>query len=86
MLIYYTDSFFTLLTTPTFFSRLNTFFINILKKVFFLIPVRFPEGTTLGQCICLYARAGLVAHLWWVGTGAGKKKSIFYGIICLFIP
>ncbi|KAK2420084.1 cytochrome P450 93A3 [Trifolium repens] len=36
--------------------------------------VRFPGGTTLGQCACLYARAGLVAHLWWVGTGAKAKK------------
>ncbi|GAU27143.1 hypothetical protein TSUD_104520 [Trifolium subterraneum] len=25
--------------------------------------VRFPGGTTLGQCACLYARAGLVVHL-----------------------
>ncbi|AES91717.1 hypothetical protein MTR_4g116580 [Medicago truncatula] len=24
--------------------------------------IRFSGGTTLGQCVCLYARAGLVAH------------------------
>jgi hypothetical protein len=36
--------------------------------------VRFPGGTTLGQCACLYARAGLIAHLWWVGTGVKAKK------------
>jgi len=36
--------------------------------------VRFPEGTTLGQCANIYARAGLVAHHWWSETGAKEKK------------
>jgi hypothetical protein len=37
--------------------------------------VRFPGEITLGQCACLYARTGLVAHLWLVGTGAKAKKN-----------
>jgi hypothetical protein len=36
--------------------------------------VSIPRGTTHGQCACLYARAGLVGHFWWVGTGAKEKK------------
>jgi hypothetical protein len=46
------------------------------KDVFGEYRVRFPGGTTLGKCACLYARAGLVAHLSWVGTGAKAKKKI----------
>ena len=38
------------------------------------IPGSIPRGTTLGQCACLYARAGLVVHLWWVGNRCESKK------------
>jgi len=36
--------------------------------------IQFSKETTLGQCICLYARAELVAHLWWVGNWCESQK------------
>jgi hypothetical protein len=38
------------------------------------IPGSIPRGTTLGQCACLYAQAGLVVQLWWVENGTKAKK------------
>jgi hypothetical protein len=32
------------------------------------------RGTTFDQCACRYARAGLVAHLWWIGNRCESKK------------
>jgi len=36
--------------------------------------VRFPGGTTLSQCACLYAWAGLVVHHWWVKNRCESNK------------
>jgi len=36
--------------------------------------VRFIGETTLVQCACPYAWAGLVVHHWWVGNRCESKK------------
>jgi len=36
--------------------------------------VRIPGETTFGQCACLYAQAGFIAHHWWVGNRCESKK------------
>jgi len=39
------------------------------------IPNSIFRGTTLGQCACPYAQAGLVVHYWWVGNRYESKKN-----------
>jgi len=45
--------------------------------------VRFPGKTTLGQCACLYARAGLVDHLRGVGNRCESQKKKYRKETCM---